>query len=195
MIVVGLTGGIGSGKTTVADLFKQQGIPVYIADVEAKKLMHENKDVVNAINQLFGESAYTKGKLNRAFIADIVFKDKEKLEALNAIVHPAVHNHFKTWCANQKSKYVIKEAAILFENDGYKQCDYTILVTAPIASRIERVISRDQTTKDKVLERIANQWPDHKKKALADYVVDNIKKENLAPQVAQIHLNLLQKIK
>ncbi|MDH7448275.1 dephospho-CoA kinase [Aquimarina sp. 2201CG14-23] len=190
MKIVGLTGGIGSGKSTVAKMFKKLGASIYIADDEAKKLMNEDDDVKKQILQLLGKESYVSGELNRPFIADKVFNDKSLLEKLNAIVHPAVANHFITWKQKQKGAYVIKEAAILFENSGYKQCDYTILVTAPEETRIERVLKRDHTTRTQVLARLKNQWLDSKKIPLADFVIINTKLEETWLQVQQIHNKL-----
>lgn len=191
MKVVGLTGGIGSGKSTVAKMFAKLEVPIYIADDEAKKLMHENEEVKNQIVALFGEEAYVNNRLNRTYIADLVFNDKKLLEKLNAVVHPAVANHFLTWKNTQESNYVIKEAAILFENGGYKKCDYTILVTAPEEIRINRVIKRDHTTKSKVLERLKNQWADVEKIPLADFVIKNTDLEKTWLQVNKIHNKLI----
>ncbi|TPN82117.1 dephospho-CoA kinase [Aquimarina algicola] len=187
MKVVGLTGGIGSGKSTVAKMFEEYGISIYLADDEAKKLMHTNTAVKEKIIKLFGAEAYLDGILNRAYIANIVFNDSSKLKDLNSIVHPAVANHFEEWKNKQQSAYVIKEAAILFENGGHKQCDYTILVSAPSAIRIQRVIDRDNMTEKQVLSRMNNQWEDSKKIPLSDFVVYNIDLEETKSQVADIH--------
>lgn len=187
MKVVGLTGGIGSGKSTVAKMFQKLGIAVYIADDEAKKMMNENTFVKKQIIELLGNEAYTDKKLNRGYIANIVFKDKEKLNQLNAIVHPRVARHFDYWKKKQKGSYVLKEAAILFENDGYKNCDYTILVSAPVETRIERVLKRDNTSKEDVLNRMNNQWDDDKKLALTDFVINNNNLKDTENQVNEIH--------
>jgi dephospho-CoA kinase len=172
MKVIGLTGGIGSGKTTVANMFKNLGIPVYIADDEAKKLMHSEK-VKEKVIDLFGNEAYINDKLNRTYISSKVFKDKQLLEKLNCIVHPEVGKHFNTWLQNQKGIYAIKEAAILFENGNYKNCDKTILVISDEQKRIDRVVERDQTTNEKVMHVIENQWTDNQKIGLADFVIEN----------------------
>lgn len=191
MKVVGLTGGIGSGKSTVAKMFAKLEVPIYIADDEAKKLMHEDVEVKNQIVALLGEESYVDDQLNRTYIADLVFNDKKLLEKLNAIVHPAVANHFLSWKNTQESNYVIKEAAILFENGGYKKCDYTILVTAPEEMRINRVMKRDHTKKSKVLERLKNQWTDIEKIPLADFVIKNTDLEKTRLQVTKIHNKLI----
>ncbi len=187
MKVVGLTGGIGSGKSTIAKMFEDLGVAVYIADIEAKKLMSEDPAVKKEITDLFGEEAYWNNTLNRPFIANIVFNDSTQLEKLNAIVHPAVADHFHKWKDRQNGNYVIKEAAILFENGGYKQCDHTILVVAPLELRISRVLNRDQSTRDEVLSRIKNQWDDDQKIPLADFVIQNIDLQDTEQQVNEIH--------
>ena len=187
MKVVGLTGGIGSGKSTIARMFEDLGVAVYIADIEAKKLMNEDPTVKKEITDLFGEEAYRNNTLNRPFIANIVFNDSTQLEKLNAIVHPAVADHFYRWKDRQNGNYVIKEAAILFENGGYKQCDHTILVVAPLELRISRVLNRDQSTRDEVLSRIKNQWDDDQKIPLADFVIQNIDLQDTEQQVNEIH--------
>lgn len=192
MKTVGLTGGIGSGKTTVARMFKNLGIPIYIADDEAKKLMHSNKIKKNII-ALFGEKAYQENQLNRTYIASKVFKDKRLLDELNQIVHPEVAKHFKNWLKKQKAPYVIKEAAILFENGSYKQCDKTILVISNKQKRIERVVKRDLSTTKKVLDVIENQWPDEKKITLADFVLENNSDlDTLNTKVYAIHEDLIK---
>lgn len=187
MKVVGLTGGIGSGKSTVANFFEELGIAIYIADDEAKRLMNDNKLLQQEIIKLLGKDSYKEGKLNRRYIADIVFNDAKKLAQLNSIVHPAVAKHFDLWKNKQKGDYVIKEAAILFENDGYKHCDYTILVSAPIEIRIQRVLERDNTTKKDILARMNNQWKDEQKIQLADFVIRNTDLGNTKAQVYKIH--------
>ena len=193
MKVVGLTGGIGSGKSTIASFFKALGVPVYIADTEAKKLM-QTKPLVEKITALFGIQAYKNSTLNSPYIADLVFQDDKLLEALNAIVHPAVARHFEYWTTQQDAVYVIKEAAILFENDNYKQCDFNILVTAPIAVRIKRVVARDHTTAEKIQARMAKQWPDEKKIPLADFVIDNLNLENSKKETRKIHVKILRSL-
>lgn len=185
--VVGLTGGIGSGKSTVAKMFIRLGVPVYIADDEAKKIMNEDKVIINKISKLLGDESYIDGELNRPFIAAVVFNDKRLLTALNSIVHPAVAFHFNEWKQKQKGPYLIKEVAILFENDGYKECDYSILVTAPKEVRIQRVMKRDHTTREQVLARMNNQWEDSKKIIFANYVLNNDKLEDIWLQVNDIH--------
>ncbi|MFV0564522.1 MAG: dephospho-CoA kinase [Flavobacteriaceae bacterium] len=193
MKIIGLTGGIGSGKTTVATMFSNLGIPVYIADDEAKKLMVTSKIIKRKLIALFGKRAYTEDQLNRPFIANIIFNDKTYLEKMNAIVHPKVANHFKKWVSKQKTPYVIKEAAILFENGNYKQCDAVITVVAPKKMRIERVLKRDTTTKDKINAIMQNQWTDEHKIKLSDYVIKNTLLANTQAQVCHIHNTIIGK--
>lgn len=194
MKVIGLTGGIGSGKTTVAQMFQDLGIPVYIADDEAKKLMLA-PEVQKSIIELLGNEAYQNNQLNRAFIASKVYKDKNLLDKLNKIVHPEVGKHFKNWLICQKSPYVIKEAAILFENGSYKNCFKTILVMADKNKRISRVIKRDQTNSDKILSIMENQWADEKKMKLADFIIENnADLDSLKTKVYAVHKELIQQI-
>ncbi len=193
MIIVGLTGGIGSGKTTVSKHFEKLNIPVYIADIEAKNLMNTSKVIKRKLIQLFGEKAYVDDKLNRSFIADIIFNDKDSLQKMNAIIHPRVARHFEKWVLKQKSPYVIKEVAILFENGGDKACDYIIAVTAPKDLRIERLLKRDNTTRNKVESIMNNQWSDAEKVKHSHYVIENIHIESIENQVVKIHEDLLKR--
>ncbi|MCH7525211.1 MAG: dephospho-CoA kinase [Bacteroidetes bacterium] len=194
MIIVGLTGGIGSGKTTVANMFVELGIPIYIADVEAKKLMNSSKVIKRELIQLFGTNAYSDGKINKAFLADKIFNDKDLLVEMNAVVHPKVKTHFKKWIKIQRSLYVIYEAAILFENGGYKECDYIITVTAPETVRIQRIIQRDNATKQSVRAIMNNQWNDAKKVKLSHFVIENKELSQTAKQVKNIHQKILEKL-
>ncbi|MCF8714607.1 dephospho-CoA kinase [Joostella atrarenae] len=192
-MIVGLTGGIGSGKSTVASLFKKLDVPVFIADVEAKSLMETNNDVRKRIIDLFGENAYDHNLPNRKYIADIVFADPEKLKKLNAIIHPAVGAHFKDWYENQEAAYVIKEVAILFETGGDKQCDLVITVTAPKEVRLQRVLKRDNTTREEVEARMNNQWKEEDKVKKSDFVIENIDLEETSQIVEKIHEMILKK--
>jgi len=173
--IIGLTGGIGSGKSTVANYIASKGIPVYIADEEAKKIM-EREDVKQKIQNLFSESVLNDDtSLNRKKIAEFVFNNPEKLKELNAIVHPEVQLHFKNWLKKYEDfPFVIKEVAILFETGGNKHCDKVILITAPEELRIQRAMKRDNLTKKDILVRINNQLPDSKKKKWSDFIIDNI---------------------
>ncbi|WP_378172955.1 dephospho-CoA kinase [Aquimarina sp. SS2-1] len=189
--VVGLTGGIGSGKSTVAKMFAKFDVPIYTADDEAKKLMNEDDSVKKQIIALLGSESYNDGGLNRTYIANKVFNDSTLLERLNQIVHPAVADHFIAWKNRHRSPYVIKEAAILFENGGYKYCDYTILITAPEEIRIDRVLKRDNTTRSEVIARLRNQWEDAKKIPLADFVINNVNLEETWLHVNKIHNKII----
>lgn len=191
--IVGLTGGIGSGKTTVAGFFRDFGVPVYIADSESRKIMETSTEVRKGIVALLGEKAYNKDKHpDRAYISSKVFKDEKLLEALNQIIHPKVRADFEAWAKKQESAYVLYEAAILFESGGNKACDYTILVTAPEETRIKRVVERDQTTPEKVKARMRNQWPEEKKRKLADFIIENICINETKVQSARLHKKLLK---
>ncbi|WP_345742095.1 dephospho-CoA kinase [Cellulophaga baltica] len=191
-MIVGLTGGIGSGKTTVAKMFHALGVPVYNSDIEAKKLMVTSEVLKVKIKELLGTESYIDHKLNRTYIADKIFTDPDLLAQLNAIVHPAVRQHFMSWVAQQKAAYIIQETAIIFENDTQNKFDKIILVTAPEKIRIERVTSRDAISADKVKERIENQWSDQKKAALSDYVINNLELDKTTVLVAEIHKQLLK---
>ena len=190
-MIVGLTGGIGSGKTWVSSLFEDLGIPIYISDIEAKKIMHLNKEVKNSIIELFGDQAYEEGQLNRGLISKKVFNNKDLLNQLNAIVHPAVDSHFKNWYTNQKSPFVIKESAIIFEIGAEKKCDATILITAPKEIRIQRVQKRDSISVEAIELRMNNQWEDEKKEPLANYIIENINKEETILKVKEVYNSIL----
>lgn len=194
-MVIGLTGGIGSGKTTISKMFEEIGIPVYISDKEAQKIIETNARVKESIKSLFGELAYVDGKYNRKYIAEIVFKNKYKLQKLNDIVHPLVAKHFEEWKQLQSSLYVIKEAAILFESGAYRNCDFIITVTAPEEERIRRVVERDGVTEEAVRERMKNQWSDEKKIKLSNEVINNISIEASLLKVREIHSKLIKKLK
>ena len=164
MKVIGLTGGIGSGKTTVAGFFKELGAPVYIADDAGKNLMITSPKVKTSIIKLLGPLAYEGKVPNRKFIASKVFGDPPKLEALNGIIHPAVAKDFEQWKAKQTAPYIIYEAAILFESGGYKKCDAVILVTAPLEKRFARLQTRDQSSSEEIEARMLHQWSDDRKR-------------------------------
>ena len=189
---VGLTGGIGSGKTTVAGYFQELGVPVYNSDQRARELMEGDKALRSAISGLLGEEAYGEAGLDRGYIASRVFKDKALLQQLNHLVHPAVRRDFRNWAKQQKAPYVLQEAAILFENGAYKEFDRMILVTAPRELRIRRVMERDAVPRESVVARMANQWETSKKIPLADYVIENTDLENTRLQVGRIHDELVQ---
>ncbi len=187
MKVVGLTGGIGSGKSTIARLFAALGIAVYDSDTEAKKLINTSAEIKKRIVEVFGAEAYAEGVYNRAYMADIVFRNPDKLAVLNSIVHPVLADHFSKWVALQTSPYVIKEAAILFESGSYKNCDFIITVTAPEALRISRCMSRDGSTEAQVRARMAQQWTDAQRIALSDTVIENINLEETEKRVRELN--------
>jgi len=196
MLKVGITGGIGSGKTTVCRIFETLDIPVYYADDRAKVLMVENEKLILQIKDLFGEDAYTQeGQLNRQLIASVVFQDKKKLNQLNQIVHPAVWEDGEKWNAEQEKKgapYSLKEAALIYESGGHQFLDKVITVYAPQYLRIQRVRARDQATIAQVKARIAKQMPDKEKIKLADFVIKNNLRKTLIPQVMKIHWELIK---
>lgn len=188
MIRIGITGGIGSGKTLVCRMFKSLGIPVYHSDEEARRLMQEEASLVSGIVKLFGEEAYIDGSLNRSMIAKRVFQDNKLLNQLNALVHPAVGRDFVRWTETQRNTpYLIKEAAILFESGAEKGLDRVIVVTAPEELRIQRIIQRDQLSREQILSRMKQQWSDEERSQLADFIIVNDGKRMLIPQVLKIH--------
>ncbi len=193
MKIIGLTGGIGSGKSTVLQLFKELGVATYIADVEAKKLMRTNKQLISQIKNMFGEQAYINKKLNRKYISEIVFKNKEKLKALNALVHPKVQEHFRVFVKKTTANFIIYEAAILFESGSNKFCDFTITVTATLKNKIERIIKRDKITETKILEIMKQQSDDDFKIKKSDFVIKNNNLEETKVQVKTVY-NLLVKL-
>ncbi|MFA5575296.1 MAG: dephospho-CoA kinase [Brumimicrobium sp.] len=191
MIIIGLTGGIGSGKTFVGKFIMNLDFPFFNSDKEAKKIMIENKEVIEQIKQVFGEKAYQDGSLNREYLAEQIFHNPKLKKKMNAIVHPAVHKAFDEFCKiHSDKKAVFNEAAILFETGRYKDFDYNILVVAPEETRIERVMKRDNTTKEEVLSRINNQWDDNKKADLADYIIINDGERAIKPQIEDIFSEL-----
>lgn len=191
-MVVGLTGGIGSGKSTVAEMFRELGVPVYDSDSEAKQLMVSSVEVKDAITDLLGKRAYNEDVLDRGFVAEKVFKDPELLRKLNAIVHPAVRQHFKDWVKDQTAPYVIQETALIFENGSQEQYDHTILVTAPLDVRLERVIKRDGVGPKAVLKRMKNQMDDADKLDLADFCIENLDLRSTADTVKALHTRFME---
>ncbi len=194
MIRVGITGGIGTGKSTVAKIFRSMGIPFLDADVLAKEIVERDLELKASIIQLFGEESYNAdGKYNRKYIASIVFNDKDKLAQLNALVHPAVIQYGNDWAEEHRhSNYVLKEAALMFESGSYKHNDINILVQSPIELRLERVANRDGISKDEILKRIHAQMSDEEKIKLADKIIVNDEQHSLIEQVMQIHKELMQ---
>lgn len=188
--IIGLTGGIGSGKTTVAKQFEALGVPVYIADLEARKIM-ELSSTLQKITDEFGDSILDNQKLNREKLANIVFKNPQKLQKLNSIIHPLVKEHFQNWVKkNKEADFVIKETAILFESGSYQDCDKVIAVTAPLEIRIERVLKRDNSDYELVIKRIENQWTDEMRIAKSDYIIENLEIENTINQVNKLYEEL-----
>jgi len=194
-MIIGLTGGIGSGKTTVVNFFKEfKNVSVYIADSEAKNLMNKSLIIRNKIKKEFGEKAFYNNQLDRKYISNIVFKDKQKLKALNSIVHPEVAKHFKEFAEiNSKEGYILYENAILFETNNNEFCDYIITVFAPEKLRISRVLERDDFSENDVIYRIKNQFSDEKKMIQSNYVIKNISLKTTKIEVGRIHKFLTEK--
>jgi dephospho-CoA kinase len=192
MLKIGITGGIGSGKSTVAKLFIVLGIPVYNADEAGKRLMNENKIVKAQIKNLFGEAAYTNEILNRKYLADIVFNNAEKLAQLNAIVHPATLMDADDWMNSRQTAYAVKEAAIMFESGAHEHLDYVIGVAAPAPLRIQRAMQRDGATRDEIIKRMGRQINETIKLRLCDFIIYNDEQELVIPQVLQLHNKLLE---
>ena len=194
MLKIGITGGIGSGKTTVCKVFELLGIPVFYADNVAKSIMQTDLQLKNEILDAFGPQSYSiDGLLNRPYISSIVFKDELQLKRLNSIVHPAVFRAFDQWIANHSgAPYILKEAALLFESESYKMCDLSILVISPDAIRIRRVIARDHISKEEIVLRMKRQFTDEQKMKLADQVLINDENCLLIPQILSLHQQFLK---
>jgi dephospho-CoA kinase len=197
MKIVGLTGGIGSGKTTVARVFEKIGVPLFIADEVANVLLEKDPDIRDEVKVLLGASSYTgkagMEKPDRKFIASMVFNNKAILESLNSIIHPAVADKFESWKIENIHCYGIYEAAILFETGGHNKCDYVILVAAPLEQRIDRVQQRDGVSREQVLARMHNQWPQQKKLELSNIVINNNKIKDIPSFVKYVNQFLLKK--
>jgi len=194
MILVGLTGGIGSGKSTVINYFKELGITCYQADDEAKKLMNSDKGLIKKIKNSFGDSIYINSKLDRKKLSAIVFTDKQKLELLNSIVHPYVNRHFENYCKGLEDTYIIKEVAIIFEIKTQNKFDKIILVRAPKEDRVKRIINRDKCNRQDAINRINNQIADDDKIDQCDFIIDNINLEEIPNKVLKIHNSILNSI-
>jgi len=191
---VGLTGGIGTGKSTVAQIFKLFGVPIYDADSRAKRLMEEDNNLKVAIKDEFGIESYSSGKLNRSFLAERVFKHPEELNKLNALVHPSVAQDFEQWTGAYDNMYIIKEAALLFETGSYQELDYVVLVRSPLETRIERISHRDpQRSREQILDIIDRQMSVDKAKGMADFIIENDESHMLIPQVNDLHNMLMKK--
>jgi len=193
LLKIGITSGIGAGKTTVSKIFELLGVPVYYADERAKQLMNEDESLKNSIIHHFGNEVYALGTLNRKMLSDIVFNDANKLALLNSLVHPATIANAKKWMLQQKTHYAIKEAALLFESGSNKQLDAVIGVSAPFELRLSRVMKRDNIPAEKVLERMNKQMPEDEKMKQCDYIIYNDELQLLIPQVIELHNDLLKK--
>ncbi len=191
MLKIGLTGGIGSGKTTVAQVFEKLGVPVFYSDQEAKKCMQFNVALKEKIQSVFGKHLYEEGVFQKEQLASIVFNDVEALQMLNNLVHPVVKKVFENWCLDQDFFYVIKEAAILFETNSHKGLKHVICVSAPDELRLIRVMKRDGVSESQVRARMSKQWQQSKKTALADFQLNNNEERLLVPQILAIHQQLL----
>jgi dephospho-CoA kinase len=190
-LTIGITGGIGSGKSTVCQIFKILGIPVFEADLVAKTLINSNTEIKKGLVALFGREIYgSDNRINRKMLADLIFNDDNLLEQVNRLVHPVVRNEFINWLKTQDSEYIIHEAAILFESGFYKMMNYTILVSAPEEMRIDRVTKRENITPEMVRGRMAKQWSDEEKRKLTTLELVNDNKKLIIPQILEIDKNL-----
>jgi dephospho-CoA kinase len=187
MLKVGITGGIGSGKTTVCRIFEILGVPVFNADMQAKSIMVTDTSLITSIKKEFGEESYSSGKLNKEYLANRVFNNQEALKKLNGLVHPATIRAFNVWALQQKTAYVIKEAAILIESGSYQDCDFVIVVTSPEDIRIARVIDREGVNEKDVRSRMNKQMPEEEKVKIADFIIVNDDKTAIIPQVLKLH--------
>jgi dephospho-CoA kinase len=188
---LGITGGIGSGKTSVCRVFNVLGIPVFSADPEAQKIMNEDTKIKREINGIAGKNIYPHGKLDRMELASLIFTDTERLKKVNAIVHPVVFDHFIEWADKQTTPYVIMEAAILFESGGSKLVDRVATIIAPVEERISRVMLGNRLTREQVMNRIRNQMTDEERIKRSDYVINNSENEMIIPVILQIHEDIL----
>ena len=192
MIKVGITGGIGSGKTLVAGIFERLGIPVFYSDKEAKNMMVSNLKIKSDVIEIFGELSYSGNTLNRAYLAEKIFNNMDLMNRLNSIIHPAVHKQFLNWAENYKEiPYILEEAAILFESGADKYFDYTILVKANETLRIQRVMKRDSMNEEHIKLRMNNQMSDNEKTSMADFVIENEIDSMVLPQVLEINEKLI----
>jgi len=192
MLKVGITGGIGSGKSTVARVFETLGVPVYNADDAAKRLMQEDPELKEKISLLLGDESYKDGQLNRSWISANIFGKPDKVKALNALVHPATIKDAHEWMSRQTTPYSLKEAALIFESGSEKELDYVIGVYAPEELRIQRVIRRDDTTREAILQRMRNQLNEEEKIKRCDFVITNDDDQLVIPQVLALNQQLLK---
>lgn len=191
MLRIGLTGGIGSGKSTVAKMFELLHIPVFYADAASKKLYQTDQELIASIKKYFGEDLYVNGQLDKQKLASIVFSDPSKLELLNQLVHPPTIRDAENWMKKQTSPYVIKEAALIFESGSSAGLDFVIGIKAPLPLRIKRVMERDHVTRDEVLSRMNRQIDEDIKMRLCDFIIDNSEQVLVIPQVLELHHYLL----
>lgn len=191
---LGITGGIGSGKTSVCKVFSMLGIPVFSADPVAREIMDHDERIIDTINAIVGRDLYRNGGLDRAVLANLIFNDRDLLEKVNSIVHPEVFRRFDEWVTVQNSPYVIMEAAILFESGASEMVDRVLTVTAPVEERISRVMHRNKLSREQVLERINNQMPDDERIRLSDFVISNSERDMIIPVVLEIHNKIISLI-
>jgi dephospho-CoA kinase len=191
---LGVTGGIGSGKTSVCRVFSILGIPVFSADTWAKQIMDNDEVIKTGVNSIAGKDLYASGILDRAGLAELIFNDKEILGRINSLIHPAVFDHFVRWSEEQTSPYVIMEAAILFESGASKFVDKTLTVVTPVEERIARVTRRNRLSREQVMERMRNQMDDESRIKLSDYIIYNSENDMIIPVVLQIHDDILKQI-
>jgi dephospho-CoA kinase len=189
---LGVTGGIGSGKTSVCRVFDVLGVPVFSADREAREIMENDNEVMRSLNKLAEKDLYLKGSLDRMELASIIFNDRAILEKVNLLVHPIVFNHFSKWASVQKAPYVIMEAAILFESGASKYVDRVATVVAPVEQRVKRVIHRNKLSREQVVERIKNQMDDEMRIKLSDYVINNSENDMIIPAILKINDDILK---
>lgn len=188
---IGITGGIGSGKTYVASVFQSLGIPIFNTDIQAKKIMTSSGKLIKLVKEEFGNDIYKDSDLNKEKLASIVFSNSDKLQKLNSLVHPIVKEELNNWCKKQTSPYVIKEAAILFESNSHIGLDAVICVSAPLDLRMKRLLNRDDYSEKEIKKRIENQISQEEKEKLSDYIIVNDEKELLLPKIIKIHKELL----
>jgi len=192
---LGITGGIGSGKTSVCRVFNVLGIPVFSADTEASTIMDSDNTIIRRINSIAGKDLYKSGKLDRMELANLIFNDNTLLEKVNSLIHPVVFDHFSVWEKEQDAQYVIIEAAILFESGAAKLVNRIVTIAAPVEERIERVVSRNKLSRDQIIERMKNQMDDETRCRLSDYVIQNSENDMIIPAVLKIHEDILNFIK
>ncbi len=191
---LGITGGIGSGKTSVCKVFNVLGIPSFSADPEARRIMNDHPEIIRGINEIAGKDLYPDGSLNSGELADLIFNDKDKLKKVNSLVHPVVFQYFAEWADLQTTPYVIMEAAILFESGASELVDRVATVVAPVEERIIRVTLRNKLTKKEVMERIKNQMDDETRIKMSDYIINNSENDMIIPAILKIHEDILTHI-